>query len=120
METLKFKNLRNGAKMLGVVSEITPKGLVVSLPNGLRGTVARSEVSDIFTKASGKAARASDGSSSESDSDEYSDDDYGENCTLNLDELFETGQVVRCAVISLDKGKTGGKHIELTLKLSAV
>ena len=120
VETLKFKNLRNGAKMLGVVSEITPKGLVVSLPNGLRGTVARSEVSDIFTKASGKAARASDGSSSESDSDEYSDDDDGVNGILNLDELFETGQVVRCAVISLDKGKTGGKRIELTLKLSAV
>ena len=43
VELLKYKNLRVGMKVLGVVTEVNDRGLTVSLPNGLKGTVTRAE-----------------------------------------------------------------------------
>ena len=128
VETLKYKSLRVGSKMLGVVSEITAKGLVMSLPNGLRGTVARNEASDAFWKPRNEHARRdssrgdsdSESASESEDDSASSDDEDDEEEPLVLDELFYPGQTLRCAVISLDKGKTGGKRIELSLRLENV
>ena len=113
VETLKYKSLRPGVKLLGVVSEVTAKGIVMSLPDGLRGTVARSEVSEVFAKQKRSASRADD---SESSDEDFDDDDE----MTSLESLYEPGQMLRCAVLSLDKGKTGGKRIELTLLLEKV
>ena len=48
VESLKHKTLRVGMKLLGVVTEVTERGMQVSLPNGLRGTVTRAEAADAF------------------------------------------------------------------------
>ena len=69
VETLKYKALRPGVKILGVVSEVTARGLVMSLPDGLRGTVARGEVSDALGR------RSESESESESSDDEYGGED---------------------------------------------
>ena len=116
VETLKYKSLRSGVKLLGVVSEVTARGLVMSLPDGLRGTVARAEASDVF-----RGATRSAGAESADDESESSDDEFeGEEETISLESLYEPGQVLRCVVLSLDKGKTGGKRIELSLRLENV
>ena len=123
VETLKYKSLRPGAKILGVVSEVTPRGLVMSLPDGLRGTVARDEVSDAFgrRKSSGGGEAASDSESESSDDDEHSDEDEDdEDDSVSIESLYAPGDVLRCAVLSLEKGKTGGKRIELSLRLERV
>ena len=111
-------------KLLGVITEVTERGMQISLPNGLKGTVTRAEASEPFA---GKGANrrggdgdddeisASDASSSDSDSD--SDDDAD---PLSLTEAFEIGQVIRCVVRRLDKGKSGGKRIDLATRLDAV
>ena len=124
-------------KLLGVVTEVTERGMQISLPNGLKGTVTRAEASEPFAgkDASRRARRgvdrrgddddetasdddvASDASSSESESDSDSDD-AGD--PLSLTEAFEIGQVVRCVVRRLDKGKSGGKRIDLATRLDAV
>ena len=113
VETLKYKALRPGAKILGVVSEVTPRGLVMSLPDGLRGTVARGEVSDALGR------RSESESESESSDDEYGGEDEDEDDSVSIESLYAPGEVLRCAVLSLEKGKTGGKRIELSLRLSA-
>lgn len=71
-------------KLLGVITEVTERGMQISLPNGLKGTVTRAEASEPFA---GKGANrrggdgdddeisASDASSSDSDSDSDDDDD---------------------------------------------
>ena len=51
VELLKYKNLRVGMKVLGVVTEVNDRGLTVSLPNGLKGTVTRAEASDVLAPA---------------------------------------------------------------------
>ena len=124
VEALKYKTLRVGMKLLGVITEVTERGMQISLPNGLKGTVTRAEASEPFA---GKGANrrggdgdddeisASDASSSDSDSD--SDDDAD---PLSLTEAFEIGQVIRCVVRRLDKGKSGGKRIDLATRLDAV
>ena len=114
VETLKYKALRPGAKILGVVSEVTPRGLVMSLPDGLRGTVARGEVSDALGR------RSESESESESSDDEYGGEDEDEDDSVSIESLYAPGEVLRCAVLSLEKGKTGGKRIELSLRLERV
>jgi rRNA biogenesis protein RRP5 len=120
VETLKYKSLRPGAKLLGIISEVTARGLVMSLPDGLRGTVARAEVAGTFGSSRRNRTAAADGS--ESSEEEYSsdDDDDDDDAEASLELLYEPGQVLRCAVVSLEKGKTGGKRIELSLRLEKV
>ena len=120
VETLKYKSLRPGAKLLGIVSEVTARGLVMSLPDGLRGTVARAEVAG--TSQSGRRKRTATADGLESSEEEYSsdDDDDDDGAAASLELLYEPGQVLRCAVVSLEKGKTGGKRIELSLRLEKV
>ena len=114
VETLKYKALRPGVKILGVVSEVTARGLVMSLPDGLRGTVARGEVSDALGR------RSESESESESSDDEYGGEDEDEDDSVSIESLYAPGEVLRCAVLSLEKGKTGGKRIELSLRLERV
>ena len=154
VESLKYKTLRVGMKLLGVVTEVTERGMHVSLPNGLKGTVTRAEAADAFaeertrdernaktkkkkkTKKSGGSEEeeeddktgSDDGSDSDSDSyssdDEFSDSDAADDVDgappLSLAAAFSVGQIVRCLVRRLDKGKSGGKRIDLTTRVSAL
>ena len=157
VESLKYKTLRVGMKLLGVVTEVTERGMQVSLPNGLKGTVTRAEAADAFaderardekkaeaekkkkkkTKTKTKDRRGSEETNGEQDDDdddasessEFSasesesdsaDDWAGGDPPLCLTEAFHVGQIVRCAVRRLDKGKSGGKRIDLTTRVSAL
>ena len=161
VESLKHKTLRVGMKLLGVVTEVTERGMQVSLPNGLRGTVTRAEAADAFAderarderRAEAKTAKKKkkkkkekderngddddsddDASSdeeaeSDSESDSFSDSDdsagafagaLGGDPPLSLTAAFFVGQIVRCAVRRLEKGKSGGKRIDLTTRVSSI
>ena len=134
-----MEEIRKGVKLLGIVSHVSNKGLIVSLQNGLKGTVSKLEASDVFyVHTKGRVQRSkrktsaypsseddSSSSSSSSTSDESSGDeeeekDGGTKGKIGLESLFRVGQMVRCAVVNLDDGKTGSKRIELTLRLSQV
>ena len=55
VEILKAKNLSVGMKVWGILLEVAPKLLTVSLPHGLRGHVAHSEVwSEVWGGPSGR------------------------------------------------------------------
>ena len=139
VESLKYKTLRVGAKLLGVVVEVNERGMQISLPNGLKGTVTRAEASDPFRALGGEKKRArrdraSGGGSSESDASDGSDSDAAvssdsdsdselsdaSDAEASLRDAFAVGQIVRCVVLRLDKGKSGGKRVELATRLSAV
>jgi len=44
VELLRFKSLAPGVKLWAVVLEVTPRGLTLGLPHGMRGNVPASEV----------------------------------------------------------------------------
>ena len=101
--------------------------------------MTRAEASDPFRALGGEKKRArrdraSGGGSSESDASDGSDSDAAVSSELGLDselsdasdaeaslrDAFAVGQIVRCVVLRLDKGKSGGKRVELATRLSAV
>ncbi|CDY47904.1 BnaAnng09360D [Brassica napus] len=91
-----IKNISAGMKLLGVVTEVNQKDIVVSLPGGLRGLVRASEALD-FT-------------------DFGTEDDENE----LLRDIFSVGQLVPCIVLQLDddKKEAGKRKIWLSLRLS--
>ncbi|XP_072958510.1 rRNA biogenesis protein RRP5 isoform X2 [Typha angustifolia] len=91
-----LKNISPNMKLWGVIIEVNPKDLVISLPGGLRGFVRAEEVSDIDKEYSG----------SESDM---------------LSSIVHIGQLVSCFVLRVDDDKKdgkGNKRIWLSLRLS--
>ena len=48
MESISFKNLRVGVKLLAVVRKVTRNDAVLSLPNGLTAYLAKQDASDYF------------------------------------------------------------------------
>ncbi|CAL9220483.1 unnamed protein product [Arabidopsis halleri] len=90
------KNISPGMKLLGVVTEVNQKDIVISLPGGLRGLVRASEASD-FT-------------------DLGIEDEESE----LLGDIFSVGQLVPCIVLQLDEDKkeAGKRKIWLSLRLS--
>eukprot|EP00903_Cladosiphon_okamuranus_P010099 g9564.t2 len=119
LEMVSFKKLNKGTLALGVVFKINVHDMVVSLPSSLTGVVRRNEVSDLFhrratkhsnsIKHSGRGSRGKGRYFDESNADE----------NKPLTDLFQEGQVVRCAIISLAK-EVGGRHIELSLRASVL
>ncbi|KAJ4893416.1 RNA binding [Raphanus sativus] len=91
-----IKNISPGMKLLGVVTEVNQKDIVISLPGGLRGLVRASEALD-FT-------------------DFGTEDDENE----LLRDIFSVGQLVPCLVLQLDddKKEAGKRKIWLSLRLS--
>ncbi|WZY95790.1 rRNA biogenesis protein RRP5 [Brassica napus] len=91
-----IKNISPGMKLLGVVTEVNQKDIVISLPGGLRGLVRASEALD-FT-------------------DFGTEDDENE----LLRDIFSVGQLVPCFVLQLDddKKEAGKRKIWLSLRLS--
>ncbi|KAK1282151.1 hypothetical protein QJS10_CPB22g01233 [Acorus calamus] len=85
-------------KLLGVVAEVNPKDLVISLPGGLRGFVRAEEASDILFDSGTK---------------ELENDLLGK--------LFHASQLVACIVLKVENEKkdgSGSKRIWLSLRLS--
>ena len=125
VESLKYKTMRVGMKILGVVVEVSERGLVLSLPNGLKGNVTRAEAGDAFENEKSSRSRKmevdeddEEEKSESSESESESDDDPSD--LLSLQHAFHVGQLVRCTVNSLGKGKSGGKRIDLSTRVSQV
>lgn len=93
-----LKNITPGMKLLGVVSEVNEKDLVVSLPGGLRGLVRAADAFDPVLNT----------------------EDNVENEENLLPTIFHTGQLVACVVLHLDddKKESGKRKIWLSLRLS--
>ncbi|KAF8085254.1 hypothetical protein N665_0674s0019 [Sinapis alba] len=91
-----IKNISPGMKLLGVVTEVNQKDIVISLPGGLRGLVRASEALDFI--------------------DSVTEDDE----TELLRDIFSVGQLVPCIVLQLDddKKEAGKRKIWLSLRLS--
>ena len=120
VELLKYKTLRVGMKVLGVVTEVNDRGLTVSLPNGLKGTVTRAEASDVLAPvAKRKGGKKDAGDESESESESESEEEETDQ-ELDLTSMFRVGQILRCRVRNVGKGKSGGKRIDLATRLSQV
>ncbi|KAJ6839615.1 rRNA biogenesis protein RRP5 [Iris pallida] len=93
-----LKNISPKMKLWGVIVEVNPKDLVVSLPGGLRGFVRAEEVSDIVLG--------------------NTDKDTENNMLCSK---FHVGQLVSCIVLRVDDDKRegkGNKRIWLSLRLS--
>ncbi|MEW5309979.1 MAG: hypothetical protein WDW38_001817 [Sanguina aurantia] len=89
VEMLKLKNVSVGMRILGIILEVSSKGLTVSLPQGMRGHVDPAQASDVLAqllnpktpKAVAAAAAAGP--------------------PPPLTHLFQVGQYVRCTVMQL-------------------
>ncbi|KAL0048743.1 hypothetical protein WJX82_009925 [Trebouxia sp. C0006] len=57
VELLKFKSCSVGAKIWGVISDVMHHGLIISLPDGLRGYVSADEASDMLSGLKDKTQR---------------------------------------------------------------
>ncbi|KAL5976745.1 rRNA biogenesis protein rrp5 [Asimina triloba] len=93
-----LKNISPGMKLLGVVIEINPKDLVISLPGGLRGFVRAEEALDLVS--------------------EYGFKDLEGTTLCNT---FVVGQLVSSIVLHVDDDKKdgkGNKKIWLSLRLA--
>lgn len=109
VEGLSYKRLVPGMLILGQISEITARDVVVTLPNNLSGYVALTEISDTLNQRVetllGEEENADD-SSSEPD---FKD--------IDLKKLFVVGQYIRAYVLSCGtEGSSSGKRrIDLSL-----
>lgn len=98
-----------GMKLWGCVLEVSPESLTVSLPHGLRGTVAPKDTSDILAamldpvSKKGAALRAALPKG-------LGGDPQQQQGVPGLDQLFSVGQYVRCVVKELEAG--GGDDVE--------
>ncbi|EFJ44854.1 rRNA processing protein Rrp5/programmed cell death protein 11 [Volvox carteri f. nagariensis] len=129
VDLLRVKDLHAGTRVWGMVLEVTPRGLVVSLAHGLRGYVAPNQASDVLAlmlKAQKTAAAAAAG--------DRGDVARKKGAALleaaggvvpPLTDLFVVGQFVRGVVMEAPTGEdTGGgrsaKHVALSLLLRDV
>lgn len=101
-EVLKFKMLSLGTKLLGAILEVTPRELIIGLPNGLRGHVSHRQSSDVLSHE-------------------------GKKPKVVLTEVFSIGQLVRCVVIKLQDPSLAstskaakGKRIDVSLHVANV
>ncbi|KAF3794450.1 rRNA biogenesis protein [Nymphaea thermarum] len=107
-----IKNVLPGMKMLGVISEVNPKDLVVSLPGGLRGYVRAEEASDLL--AENKLNEISSNTTVRQRKNVTEEAGSG-----TLLSVFIVGQLVPCIVLDVEHhdGKEK-KRILLSLRLS--
>ena len=107
-----------------MVLEVTPRGLVISLPHGLRGHVAPARASDILAAmlkapAGGVAAAATTPAAKKAAALVAA----AGGAAPPLTDLFAVGQFVRCVVVEGPEGAGEGrsaKHVELSLLLRDV
>lgn len=122
-----------GQRLWGMVQEVSPRGLVVSLPHGLRGHVAPKEASDVLHKlmsgseqGHGAEADAAEGDAAKGGR-KRARAAAGPETIPPLPSLFHVGQFVRAAVVGLsdggegaEGGEGGRKVVNLSLRLKKV
>lgn len=101
VELLKFKAVKPGMKLWGMITEISPTSMAVSLPHGLRGTVILENASDCIPRGA---------------------DALGSK-PFHLNAYFSLGSYVRCSVVNVagqGSEKQGKKKIFLSTKVSSI
>jgi rRNA biogenesis protein RRP5 len=114
VESLSFKRLVPGSMVLGQVTEITSRDLVLALPNNLSGFVPMTAISDKLTARIEKLVQEEENSDDGADESEEFED-------IELKKMFFVGQYLRAYVTSASDSSTaygaskGKKRIELSI-----
>ncbi|KAF2746136.1 rRNA biogenesis protein-like protein RRP5 [Sporormia fimetaria CBS 119925] len=115
VESLSYKRLVQGSLVLGQVSEITARDLVLALPNNLSGFVPLTAISPQFTAKLEKLLE-------EDEQEDKDDDDASDDMDdVDLESMFHVGQYLRACVTSTGDDPTSGstkKRIELSIEPS--
>lgn len=124
-ELLRYKCLSVGMKILGIISEVGSKDLVISLPGGLRGFVKAEDSSDLFSEGSGLQCSTAYSSADTGGNQARESTEEEGKLGITLKELFSERQVVACTVTKLDhskrkEDKKKSKRIGLSLKLGSL
>eukprot|EP00890_Picochlorum_soloecismus_P005949 jgi/Picsp_1/6355/NSC_03704-R1_protein rrp5 homolog len=111
-ELLKFKSLTVGTKVLGMVVEMNPTYMLVSLPHGLTGRVLLENASDYLPKGINNSKLLK----------KKEDITKAKVHSFHLSSLFELGQYVKCYVTKLhgQGDGAGKKRIELSTRAQDV
>ncbi|EGE05782.1 rRNA biogenesis protein RRP5 [Trichophyton equinum CBS 127.97] len=115
VESLTYKRLAVGSRILGQVSSIGLHDISLALPNNLTGFVPLNAISKSLTRKV-EAMLGDDKSEDEDDDDDDDDDD-----DLELKNYVKVGQYLRAAVTATtrnedDKKVKNKKHIELSIE----
>ncbi|KAI2190089.1 rRNA biogenesis protein rrp5 [Ophidiomyces ophidiicola] len=108
IESLSFKRIEAGSKLLGQISSIGVHDISLALPNNLTGYVSWTAISDLLKNKVEKLLE-----DVENDDEEDSDDD-----DFDLKAYFKLGQYLRTSVISTTSDNESGKlkkRIELSI-----
>ncbi|XP_067114996.1 protein RRP5 homolog isoform X2 [Osmerus mordax] len=97
VDILHLKNLKLGTLVLGCIKEVTDFEVMVSLPSGLTGYLAISNISDSYTKMVREQL--------DSDAEEI----------FSLPDLFSPGMLLRCSIVRLNPTKRGAVSIQLSI-----
>ncbi|CAH3149742.1 unnamed protein product, partial [Porites evermanni] len=103
VESLTFKKLYVGMKVLGAIKEVNEYDMVISLPNGLSGFVHITHINEKITEKLKEELEAGETKDSETNLPE-------------LGKFFTTGCLVQCSVLELEGSKPGQKKIKLSLE----
>nr|XP_056705709.1 protein RRP5 homolog [Euleptes europaea] len=98
-ELLTAESLTDGMLVLGCVKECNEFELIISLPNGLSGSVQVTRICEAYSKMLSEQVAA----------------DKPVKDLSPLAELFSPGMLLRCAVIGMKKGAEGHHGIQLSI-----
>lgn len=127
VEHINFKNVKEGTILLGQIEEITRNDLKVTFTDGLSGFVDLTHISEQITKMLADIDEDMDSEKDDKD-EEYESSDDEEDIAKelpNLNNYFQKGQWLRCAVtkntgLDTKNKKQQKKRIELTIEPSVV
>lgn len=103
IDSVSHKRLFDGCLLLGRISNISSRGLTVSLPNNLSGFVPLTTISTQYTSKLEKAAK------DDSDDADQSEDEEVDDETTDLRKHFQIGQFLRVSVLKKDEDKLAKK-----------
>jgi len=106
-DSLTFKKLVVGMKILGCIQEIQLAELIVNLPNSLNGFVPITNIHNVLTDQLKKSLNPNTGDEDEDTSAEMS--------SIKLHDLFHVGQFVPTVVKEIDSSKHGYKKVVLSV-----
>ncbi|KAL1302373.1 hypothetical protein AAFC00_002776 [Neodothiora populina] len=116
VQSLSYKNIAVGTMLLGQVTAITSRDVVLALPNNLTGFVPITAVSErVNQKIESLLAQAENEKEERDDDDDDDDDD-----DIDLNSLFHIGQYLRATVTSTadDSTSNGLRKNKKRLELS--
>ncbi|CAH7665869.1 hypothetical protein BY996DRAFT_4590878 [Phakopsora pachyrhizi] len=103
IEHLNHRRLIPGIKVAGLIIEIRPLEIIVSLPFHLLGHIPITNISSYYTKRLEEAVEDEDKSEV---SNRLDNESVSATMLKGIDELFKVGQWIRCSVLETSTGST--------------